>query len=374
MATWIDFVKKAQVIAPPIYRPEVYREGAENIAKSTRKADDAILGAVDKYVSKPVGRALSGAAGALYGAGSEYLGSVGRGDLPPPGSTNWSPREGSDPEGASRRMAEAGKIGWNVGSDPVNSRYANDRLDLSVANVLHGAIPGALGMFGKGLGESASRLMDKTPLGSYKRTAERNVYGNGEDGRGGSLDAYLRKNYGDEETDKYYSKDGWKSPIVDDMIDSEKAIAYSEVPLHLYLGARMAGPVFGAAERLAQGAGKAISGAMSGAGASGVASGIASKVPAAGLTWLMFGQPYVEGKAESARMRKEIEDAKAQRDRRLVESKKEKDLSRAADLMQEIERPGPFGAPYKRRLVDELDELRARYPETIPSRPSMPQV
>jgi len=61
MAGWNDFEKRSQVIAPPIYKPEVYRQGAENIARFTRDVDDAVSGAA--------GAAVGGVTGAFVGAG-----------------------------------------------------------------------------------------------------------------------------------------------------------------------------------------------------------------------------------------------------------------------------------------------------------------
>ena len=60
MASWSDFNKCAQVIAPPIYKPEVYRQGADNIARFTRDVDDAVSGAA--------GAAVGGVTGAFVGA------------------------------------------------------------------------------------------------------------------------------------------------------------------------------------------------------------------------------------------------------------------------------------------------------------------
>lgn len=71
MCGWKDFCKRAQVIAPPIYKPEVYRQGADNIAKLTRDVDDAVTGAVGSVVGGVMGAGMGAAdAAKSHGAGA----------------------------------------------------------------------------------------------------------------------------------------------------------------------------------------------------------------------------------------------------------------------------------------------------------------
>lgn len=134
-----------------------YRPGDKPIGQET----------VDK-----ISRGITGAAGATAGYLKQLGSEVAKGNLPPPGQiAPWVPPKGAqgDVIGASQRVVDAGKTGWEVGKDPENSAHAWSQLRSGVMDSAYGSVPGIVGLFSDDAASAITHWYDTTRFGRIRK-------------------------------------------------------------------------------------------------------------------------------------------------------------------------------------------------------------
>ena len=311
-----SFVKKAQLVMPPVYSPEVYRKGADNIARGANAVVDSSIRAA-MTVPGALSGALAGAEEADRNHGWKAF-------------TDWERFKDSF-KSIGKGIPIGAKVGWR------EAPYAISRLQQSLSNAANEFVPGVVDIFSENAGKNVRRFQEEfTPLGSWMDYATRRV----DSERPGYLARTYGKDFADEherfnsdlkafqrdvgegnisESDQRYpelvkreadlqsrGEELANDPRITDLQKGDEIAGYSDIALNLYGGGKSIGTlskVVGASGRLAKATriGRMASRMV----------GAASKVPSYTLRWHMYGGPNaVDDAKDWWKSRQELEEAR----------------------------------------------------------------
>lgn len=291
-----SLVKKAQLIVPPVYRPDVYRKGADNIARGANAVIDSLTRAA-MTVPGALSGALAGAEEADMNHGWKSF-------------TDWE-RFKDSLKSIGKGIPIGAKVGWR------EAPYAISRLQQSLSNAANEFVPGVVDIFSEDAGKNVRKFQDEfTPLWSWRDYATRRV----DSERPGYLARAYGKDFADEherfnsdlkafqrevgdgnisESDPRYpdlvkrdadlqsrGEEIAKDPRIADLQKGDEIAGYSDIALNL------AGPnkIIGALSKDVGALGRLAKATRIGRMAPRMV-GAASKVPSYALGWHMYGGP-----------------------------------------------------------------------------------
>ena len=320
-------VKQAQLIVPPVYKPEVYRKGADNIARGAKAfINSASRGfpEVDEYVTRAAMTVPGALAGAFAGA-NEADRNHGWSSF-----TDWGKFKDSL-KSIGKGISTGAKVGWR------EAPYADARLEQSLSNVANEFVPGVVDMFSENAGNNVRRFQDRfTPLGSWRDYATSRV----DSERPGYLARTYGKDFADEherfnsdlkafqrdvgdgnisESDPRYpelvkrmedlqsrGEELANDPRIADLQTGDTIAGYSEMALNLAGGVKSIGALSKGVGALGRMANATRIGKMAPRTV-----GAASKVPSYALGWHMYGGPQaVDAAKDWWKSRQELEAAR----------------------------------------------------------------
>lgn len=302
-----SLVKKAQLIVPPVYRPDVYRKGADNIARGAKAfINSASRGfpEVDEYVTRAA-MTVPGALGGAFAGANEADRNHGWKAF-----TDWG-RFKDSLKSIWNGISTGAKVGWR------EAPYADARLEQSLSNVANEFVPGVVDMFSENAGNNVRKFQDRfTPLGSWRNYATSRV----DSERQGYLARTYGKDFADEherfnsdlkafqrdvgsgnisESDPRYpdlvkreadiqsrGEELAKDPRIADLQKGDEIAGYSDIALNLAGG----GTSIGALSKVVGASGRIAKATRIGRMAPRMV-GAASKVPSYSLRWHMYGGP-----------------------------------------------------------------------------------
>ena len=311
-----SLVKKAQLIMPPVYRPEVYRKGADNIARGANSVIDSSIRAA-MTVPGALSGALAGAEEADRNHGWKAF-------------TDWERFKDSF-KSIGNGIPIGAKVGWR------EAPYAISRLQQSLSNAANEFVPGVVDIFSEDAGKNVRKFQDEfTPIGSWRDYATRRV----DSERPGYLERTYGRDFSDEherfnsdlkafqmdvgsgnisESDPRYpdlvkreadlqsrGEDLANDPRIADLQKGDEIAGYSDIALNFAGG----GKSIGALSKIVGAPGRIAKATRIGRMAPRMV-GAASKVPSYALGWHMYGGPKtVEAAKDWWKSRQELEDAR----------------------------------------------------------------